>query len=479
MFKHRGMIMNWLKSGLLLALVFVASCAAPQPAPPTPALVATAVSMPTAAPAAIETAAPTVAPTPEPAPNTLLVNPTTSLGPISPYVYGTNYGPWVSLRMETLPLAYDAGLTVVRWPGGEWGDANDIQPYQIDGFVDLARKMGAEPYIHVRFVGSTPEKAAEIVRYTNKEKGYNIKFWSIGNEPSLYEQGQGERTQWDAARFSQEWRQFADAMKTVDPTILLLGPETHQFTGNPAWDPKDSQGRDWMREFLKINGDKVDIVSFHRYPFPNTPDRSSAKIPDLRNDAPTWSGIVQNLRQTIAEETGRDLPVAVTEFNSHWSRSISGEATPDSHYNAIWLADVLGRLITEKVDVATQFLLVSGSEQSGFGLLERYNPRPSYFTYQLYKRFGQELVASSSTVAGVSVYAARRDDGALTIMAINLNDDEVAAPLLVTDLAPNAVAEVWRLDADHQAERIDDQALAPGAKVTLAPQSVTLLIVPE
>ena len=131
---------------------------------------------------------------------------------------------------------------------------------------------------------------------------------------------------------------------------------------------------------------------------------------------------MRRLRATIREETGRDLPVAVTEFNSHWSQAISGEATPDSFFSAIWLGDVLGRLIRQKVDLATQFLLVSGGE-SGFGILEKYGPRPAYFTYQMYKMFGDQLVYASSDDPAVSVYAALRADGALTIMAINLNDE--------------------------------------------------------
>ena len=54
--------------------------------------------------------------------DTFFVDPSHDLGPISKYVYGTNYGPWVSLRPETLRDAYYGGLTIIRWPGGEWGD---------------------------------------------------------------------------------------------------------------------------------------------------------------------------------------------------------------------------------------------------------------------------------------------------------------------------------------------------------------------
>ena len=416
---------------------------------------------------------PTVTPIPTALPGVLFVDAAQDLGSISPLVYGSGYGPWVSLRPETLPLAEQAGVTILRYPGGAWGDNNELQTYQIDQFVDLARRMGAEPYIHVRFPNSTPAEAAEIVRYANVEKGYNIRYWSIGNEPSLYE---GAGFPWTAEQYAQEWRNFADAMRAVDPSIVLIGPEVHQFTGTPNVDPKDSTGADWMRTFLRIAGDAVDVVSFHRYPFPATAERRSATIPELRADAATWDDIVRRLRAVIREETGRDLPVAVTEFNSHWSQAIGGEATPDSFFSAIWLGDVIGRLIRQKVELATQFLLVSGGE-SGFGILEKYGPRPAYFTYQMYKLFGDQLVYSSSDDPAVSVYAARRDDGALTIMAINLGDEAVTRPLQLAGFTPAGPAQVWRFDAEHQAEQVEDQPLADGTELTLPPQSMTLFVV--
>ncbi len=58
---------------------------------------------------------------------------------------------------------------------------------------------------------------------------------------------------------------------------------------------------------------------------------------------------------------------------------------------------MLGRLGQQQVDLVTYFLLVSGDE-TGFGLLGRYEPRPTYFTYQLYKRFGDEVLAAASGV---------------------------------------------------------------------------------
>ena len=457
-------------------LVLAAGCGAASPTPlvvPTPVPLQPTAAPPTAEPSPTPAPLPTWTPLPTTAAGGLFVDPAVDLGAVSPLIFGTNYGPWVSLRPETLQLAYDSGLTIIRYPGGEWGDANTLQTYQIDQFVDLARKMGAEPYIHVRFRDSTPADAAETVHYANIEKGYGIKYWSIGNEPSLYE---GRGLAWDAESFSRTWREFADAMRAADPSITLIGPEIHQWAGRDNVDPKDSAGRDWLRTFLQMNGDAVDVVSIHRYPFPNNAERTPATADELRTNAQEWTQIVRNLRDVIRAETGRDLPVAITEMNSHWSQALSGEATPDSHLSAIWLGDVLGRLIAEQVDIVTQFLLVSGSE-SGFGLLARYAPRPAYHTYRMYKQFGDQLRFAATDDPLVTVYAAERQDGALTIMLINLTDEDVTKPLAIAGLADGTIADVIRFDQEQNAEPAGALELGATAEVTLSPESMTLLVI--
>ncbi len=44
------------------------------------------------------------APAPTPLPDALFVDPGTSLGPISPYIFGTNYGPMHAVPLEVMPL---------------------------------------------------------------------------------------------------------------------------------------------------------------------------------------------------------------------------------------------------------------------------------------------------------------------------------------------------------------------------------------
>ena len=260
---------------------------------------------------------PTAAPTPQP--NILYVNPAQVLGPVSPYIYGSNYGPFTAVPAGKMAEALQSHVSALRFPGGEFGDANDIQPYQIDSFIDLCKQMSAIPTISVRLLGGTPQAAAQMVKYANVEKGYKIRYWSIGNEPDLYEGRPG--VDYDTVRFNREWRAIAKAMKAIDPTILLMGPElSGSYTSNFATNPKDTAGLDWMTEFLKANGDLVDIVTYHRYPFPSEHYSGYATIDTLRKDLPEWTRTVRYLRDLIRTTTGRALQVAVTEASSDYTK---------------------------------------------------------------------------------------------------------------------------------------------------------------
>jgi len=69
--------------------------------------------------------------TPTPIPSALFVDAARSIGPISPYVFGTNYGPWIFLMPAVKPKAVEAGIKYLRYPGGEYGDSVDLMEYQI------------------------------------------------------------------------------------------------------------------------------------------------------------------------------------------------------------------------------------------------------------------------------------------------------------------------------------------------------------
>jgi hypothetical protein len=427
---------------------------------------------PLPSPTATATALPSPTASPTPLPSGLYVDAAKNLGQVSRYVFGTNFGPWALLNADVYPQFKQSGLTLIRFPGGNWGDENDMEAWHLDMFMMLCRLINAEPLVSVRLRGGTVERAVAVMQYM-RQQGFNVRYWSIGNEPSLYASRQPE---WTTEYYNATWRRFALAMKAVDPTILLVGPDTNQFTGEPAVDPKDAQGRDWLREFLKANGDLVDVVAVHRYPFPAQMNERPT-LAQLLADAPRWDAIAANLRAVVREMTKRDLPIAITEFNSSWVGTMGGETGLDTFNNALWLADVLGRLIRQGVDFIAQFTLQSNSNIGGYGLFMRDTPTPSYYVYQMWQRFGNQLVYASSDDPKVSLYAARKD-GALTLMVINLSDQPQRRPITLDHFAPNGRADVRLFDPQHNAEALPALEVSAKFNYTLPPTSVTLLTIP-
>jgi hypothetical protein len=98
---------------------------------------------------------------------------------------------------------------------------------------------------------------------------------------------------------------------------------------------------------------------------------------------------------------------------------------------------------------------------------------PSYYTYQIYKQFGNELIYSSSDDRDLSIYAARRPDGALSVMVINLSLDERTKAIQIAEQS-QVTAETWLFDPAHKAKNMGMSALS--GPITFPPQSITLYI---
>lgn len=412
-----------------------------------------------------------VAPTADPPPG-VWVDTDGDRRPISPLVFGTNYGPWMAVPVDNLDNFAESGLNFLRFPGGRWGDSNDLRDYQIRQLMTHAEQLDGDVTISARLLGGTPEQAADLVEMVNVEMGHDVRYWSIGNEPSLYQTFQ-EATEWDTAHYNEQWRRFADAMLAVDPDIELLGPNTHQFRADPALNPTDDGGLDWMQEFLRANGDLIDVVTFHRYPFPTSLENPIPPTEELRDNPEEWDEIIPAIRELVRAETGRDLPIGVMEVNSSWSDGAGSDTTPDSHLSAIWWADVLARLIRHDVEMVTHFAL--NSNRSGWALLTRNEVRPAYFVYRLYDHLGETQLDATSDERYVTVVAADRDDGALTVLLVNRAAEATTVPFQVDDRTDLAVDEVWRFDAEHDAELLGSTEL--DGSITLPAESATVLVI--
>ena len=337
---------------------------------------------------------------------------------------GVNYWSWVVqygnqvAGTETL-----IGALKPKWMrvGGTNADNSTPEAYSnsvIETAVAYARAIGAEPLVQVPVLkdttGSVPtaQTAAAIVTYLNVTKSLGVKYFSIGNEPDIYVDN-GHLTSYSADLNCQTFAAFADAMKQVDPSIKIVGPDfswKYQI-GNAA--------NDWMSPFLTNCKNKVDIVAVHRYPI----SPASATAAAAQADAPAFRNMIRMLRAALDAQGMTTTPIAITEYNITWDGDPAKStlpASPGTLPAALWTADVHGVALEEQLFSLDYWSI---SEGWTLGILNGKAPRPAYYALRLFaEHFGPTVIATSGAPSGVSVYASRNAaDSATDVMVVNWN----------------------------------------------------------
>jgi hypothetical protein len=339
--------------------------------------------------------------------------------------------------------------------GGYNNDANVPMPFDdaaLDRAVAYAAAVGAEPLLQIPLLaddhGETPTyaTAAAMVSYANITRGYGIRYFSIGNEPDLYAT-QGAQPDMSAPAipgytpdaYCATAREFASAMKAVDPSIQIVGPDLswHYVTGN-----------DWLTPILQGCGDVFDVISFHRYPFSSEVATLEAAEPD----ASAFAAVIDHVRG-ILQATGQgDKPLALTEMNIVYNATVCQHtASPRTTGSGLWLADAFGTAIAKDL-WTTAVWDISDDDGYAFGLLgpaPAHTPRPEYYAYSLYaQHLGSTRLDVLKTPARVHAYATRDDaGGATSVIAINFSTSSVPLAVEVTDLDHGPAPAAFTLPA--------------------------------
>jgi hypothetical protein len=323
--------------------------------------------------------------------------------PISPYLNGVNVFPeegsnsidaissgFMSYGSEVVNGLKSADVSLLRFPGGSWGEqqalSNHILSFsQLYDFSNLLYETGAQGMIQARISSPSDQYskytkldlradlAGSWVDFMNNPKSqwraknsyankpiHPVLLWSVGNEPdNLINPDTGKP--FTVADYVNVFIQFSILMHKNDPQIMVFGPELSQFNGIGVG-PKDANGQLWMESFLqgvaayeKANNlpsktmpfHLLDGISFHAYPFLDA--QTSPYV--LMSSPQEWYYLLPQLRQTIRQIMGRDLPVAISEINS----TPSSGAQPSKGNEALWWADTLGTLMNENADYVAYF----------------------------------------------------------------------------------------------------------------------------
>ena len=209
------------------------------------------------------------------------------------------------------------------------------------------------------------------------------------------------------------------AMLAVDPTIQL---------GIPAVDPKESYNN-WTADLLRVGGADIDFLEVHPYfsfiPPANT-DAGNAEI--LAYPQTVFAGLEARMNSLMDSQAGRRIPMLLSEYNLTPVPAQDPAQRINKVINALIMTDSIGSFGKRAGFLgANQFDLYGtpGYDGSSFAQIRRndnYIRNPQYWGSVLWSRFGNQLVASTSTydsAATMSVHTGQNPDGTLSILAIN------------------------------------------------------------
>jgi hypothetical protein len=328
--------------------------------------------------------------------------------PVSSVFFGQNYWSWVPSWGDPVAKvesrAKELKLRLLR-AGGANNDRQSPVPFslsEIDDFVAFSRSVGAEPLLQIPLIKNiagteaTAADAAAIVTYVNVTKQYGIKYFSIGNEPDLYTEQSLRATTYDAVAYCTEFKAFALAMKAVDPTIQLFGPEL-------SW-KYQSGANDWLTPFLTNCGDVTDVVAVHRYPLGPTACTEAAAFADIEK----YRQLLTRLRAIMTATGQATKPLMVTEANVTWDGDpvkSTMAASPGTFPAALWVADNIGASLEAQVNNVSYWSL---SEGWTLGFFDGTSPRPAFHALRLFSNyFGSEVLTVTGSPTGVSIFAGR------------------------------------------------------------------------
>lgn len=225
-------------------------------------------------------------------------------------------------KAATIRLLKEQGISIARWPGGnfvsayDWRDGigdHDKRPPRrelawngmesndmgIDDFMTFCRLIGAEPYIAVNSGLGDAHSAAEEVEYVNgpatsrlgqlraangHPAPYGVKIWGIGNE--MY--GPWQWGHMAITQYPDKHNLIVKAMRKVDPSIKVIASsatpeetswcyiENRQLGSFPGREPVSvkmpfafGSNEDWTGALLAHSADYIDYLGEHFYGYPN------------------------------------------------------------------------------------------------------------------------------------------------------------------------------------------------------------------
>ena len=271
-------------------------------------------------------------------------------------VYGGIYDPSDpsadedGFRTDVLELAKEMGVSIVRYPGGNfvsgynWEDGvgpKEQRPTRLDlawrsiesnqfglnEFMAWIKKLSAEPIMAMNLGTRGVSEAAQLVEYANTDHGtalselrkehgvkdpHGVKYWCLGNEMD----GPWQIGHKNASDYGKLAKETAKAVRLVDPDVKLVACGS-SFEEMPTFG-------DWEQTVLELCHEEVDLISLHAYYEKYGDDTLSFLASSARMDR--FINRVAAIADQVAEKKGSDkkINLAFDEWNVWYQEKFEG-----------------------------------------------------------------------------------------------------------------------------------------------------------
>ncbi|HEX2950868.1 MAG TPA: hypothetical protein VHV83_15095 [Armatimonadota bacterium] len=373
---------------------------------------------------------------------TIVIDGTMTLNEVQPYIFGQNTeagdgyqifgtshsyssvtggGLWNPSTASPVPQALtfstDVGMKMLRFPGGclahNYNWKNAVGPvanrpnftFGIDEFIAYCRTVGAEPVITVSDYTGTAQDAADLVEYLNAPadanhpwaqnralwghtQPFNVRYFELGNETYHGNHNMVPAVTYTPQQYVTWFNQYVLSMRAIDPTIQLGAVLDNSLVENSAWDATVIPGV----------GSQADFFVAHLYAvgcgFTPTTDQVPRLMQACMASGDQFEKRIADYKQQILNCTGRNIPIAATEFNASF---VQDNPAPYrfSLGAGLFSADLIRIMLKEESNIlmANYWQFINGY----WGLVKTTTTpakkMPAYYLFRLWaQHFGTQLV---------------------------------------------------------------------------------------
>jgi hypothetical protein len=426
--------------------------------------------------------------------------------------FGLNTAVWDSYfdTTATSNALQELGCLSLRFPGGslsdsyyDWTtgkDGTNNRPTKWPNFMHIATNAGVQAFITVNYGTGTSNKAADWVKSANITNHCNFKYWEVGNECYGSWETDTNTVAHDPYTYATRAAGYIALMKAAYPAVpikvgVVAVPGEDSYSNNaahPVINPRTGVTHyGWtpiMLTYLKTNGVTPDFLIDHVYPesTPANPTTGTDSDALVLQSTGGWASDAADLRQQLTDylgPSGTNTELVCTENNSD-SGAVGRQLT--SIVNGLYLADSMAQLMKTEFNAYTWWDLRNGQGNDGSfdstlygwraygdeGIInangnpgvDRYPIFYGFKLMQYYVRPGDTVLNATSDYLLLSAYAARKANGALTLLVINKDaTTNFNAQISLSNFAPLSTATV-RSYGIAQDDAVRTNNLAPGAQ---------------